>query len=155
MLIRVFFKKFFNDIHFFVYFLAKVITHFLFKHVKVYTTLYVWLCIKCVVYIKSFLQQQGLANPISRTDQGEGAYWFCDYFTRAQNLVAILAKSRFHMTFQDYNTNFIGCNDNICIGLYFIFVLHKIIFKRFEYLTHTAEVFWTTNLMKYRQKLIH
>ena len=37
-------------------------------------------------------------------DQGEGLYRFCDYFTWTQNLLAILAKVRFHTASQDYKT---------------------------------------------------
>ena len=144
------FLKIFNDILLCVYllFLAKLITHLLFKQAKLYTTLYVWLCIKCVVYIKSFQKSNSpatrLANPTlgaSRrafrlfltplvVDQGVGgggAHWFRDYFTRKQNLVVMLAKSRFHTACQDYKTAFIGWSDNICTGFFFISVLHKII----------------------------
>ena len=66
-------------------------------------------------------------------------------------LAAVLAKSRFHTACQDYKTAFIGCNDNICIGFFFIFVLHKLIFKKLKSLIRTTEVFWTANLMKNRQ----
>ena len=62
------FLKIFNDILLCVYllFLAKLITHLLFKQAKLYTTLYVWLCIKCVVYIKSF---QKWKSPATRAYQ--------------------------------------------------------------------------------------
>ena len=98
------------------------------------------------------LQQQGLANFISSAsrqafhkflirlgvDQSEGTHWFRDYFTPTQNLVAILAKSKFHTACQDYKTAFIGCNDNICIGIFFISVLQKVIFKKLKSLICTT-----------------
>ena len=66
------FLKIFNDILLCVYllFLAKLITHLLFKQAKLYTTLYVWLCIKCVVYIKSFQKSNSPATRLAKPTLG-------------------------------------------------------------------------------------
>ena len=47
-------------------------------------------------------------------------------------------------------TTFIGCNDNICIGFFFISVLHKNFLKILVSDLY-YKVFWIANLMKNRQ----